>query len=166
MPDINDLIERLRTVKREINSKDVPTFLGAVVLAQTEESFKTERYKGDDTGKWMPRKAFGGERNINYKKLDYKGKLRRSFRRIITKYNRGYYVAEIGTNVDYAKMHNEGGSNGHVGRRSARSGAVRKGNWSYSGAVPQRQFLGVGSKTKRTFERVFEKKMREYFGIL
>lgn len=154
MPDIDDLIRNLRQLNAEIR-REIPQKMGQALLDQTRESFKQERFAGSPGGRWPDREAFGGESNIRYPKLDYNGFLKNSFRRIIRRIGRRDVDVFVGTNVPFAKAHNEGGlPPHHTAIRSAKRGDVRLGRWKYDGSVKKRQFLGVGSVTRARFIRI------------
>lgn len=154
MPDIDDLIRNLRQFNAEIR-RDIPQKMGQALLDQTRESFEQERFAGSPGGRWPDREAFGGESNIRYPKLDYKGHLKRSFKQIIRRIGRRDVDIFVGTNVRYAQAHNEGGlPPDHTAIRSAKRGDVAQGRWKYDGPVKKRQFLGVGSATRARFIRI------------
>lgn len=158
--DINALIAKLETLKKEAVAQ-IPPMLGDIVLLQTERSFEQERFAGENGGKWPDRRAFGGEENILYPKLQFKGSLRRSFRKKIVKISPLNSQIYVGTNKPYAQAHNEGiMPPAHTGRRYKRRGDVRQGNWSYSGKPYKRQFLGIGNKTIVDFRLSLDKYFR------
>ena len=145
--DISALISKLEALKTE-TKRVIPSQLGDILLKQTDQSFEEERFAGENGGKWPDRKAFGGERNILYPKLQFKGFLRRSFRKKIVRTSPNQVSIYVGTHKPYAKAHNEGLiPPPHTARRYKRQGDVLQGNWSYSGKPYKRQFLGIGNKT-------------------
>lgn len=108
MPDIDDLIRNLRQFRATV-VRDIPRQLGQEMLEQTHESFKEERFAGSPGGKWPDRTAFGGESNIRYPKLDYNGFLKKSFKWISRRIGRNDADIFVGTDVPFARAHNEGG---------------------------------------------------------
>lgn len=156
MPDIDDLIRNLRQFRTTV-VRDIPRQLGQEMLEQTHESFKEERFAGSPGGKWPDRTAFGGESNIRYPKLDYNGFLKKSFKWISRRIGRNDADIFVGTDVPFARAHNEGGMPPHhTAYRSAKRGDVHRGRWKYDGPVKKRQFLGVGSVTKARFDRLLD----------
>ena len=156
MPDIDDLIRNLRQFRTTV-VRDIPRQLGQEMLEQTHESFKEERFAGSPGGKWPDRTAFGGESNIRYPKLDYNGFLKKSFKWISRRIGRNDADIFVGTDVPFARAHNEGGMPPHhTAYRSAKRGDVHRGWWKYDGPVKKRQFLGVGSVTKARFDRLLD----------
>lgn len=156
MPDIDDLIRNLSQFRATV-TRDIPQQLGEEMLDQTHQSFKEGRFAGSLGGKWPDRTAFGGEKNIRYPKLDYKGRLKKSFKWISRHIGRRNIDIFVGTNVPYAKAHNDGGLPPmHTAYRSEKRGDVHRGWWKYDGPVKQRRFLGVGYVTRMRFYRLLD----------
>lgn len=144
---IDDLIFKIGALKKTVKA-EIPRELATVMLKQTAQSFEQERFAGKNSEKWPDRRSFGGEENILYPKLQFKGTLRNSFRYKIGSTGANRITISVGTNVKYAKAHNEGSTPPpHTGIRSSHRGDVRAGRWKFSGTPYKRQFLGVGYRT-------------------
>lgn len=143
MADLADFGRDMARVKRTVQ-REIPKTLAEALYAQTMESFDEQAYTGDD--KINPWPARIKEKYLRYPKLNYTGRLRSS---IQTFHNPT--MAGIGTNVHYAKVHNEGG-------RSDGSRFIRNPPYSTKrinrpvGKIQKRQFMGVGKRTYKAFQ--------------
>lgn len=98
----NSLESELRRMQNafKVLQKTLPTEVGNVTRNRTLENFRQESFNGTA---WQPRKSNEGkQRNL----LISRGRLWRSLR--ITKAVWG--DVRVGSNVDYAQIHNEGGT--------------------------------------------------------
>lgn len=126
----------------------IPREAGKIIHSQADMSFETESDQSEyGRYKWKDRKAFGGESNIRYPKLNHTGRLKKSIRTKVVRISASTYSVSVGSNIPYAKVHNEGGYVGaqNVRRRVPKVWRYAKSNIS---SVPARPFLKVGRKTK------------------
>lgn len=142
--------------------------MGEVVKKQADDSFKQKRFTGNPNEKWKERKAFGGEKNIRYPMLQYTGALRRSIYvtkpRIMGSGSVKNYSVRVTSRKKYAGVHNEGGIS--FNRAVRTPPAIKKGRYTYTGKVPHRRFIGVGSLTKIKLNRLIREESRIMFGKL
>lgn len=165
----DEISEYVRTVEAlERVTKTLPAKAATIAVNFTKERFKAQNWIGDRTIPWKKRKTEtgrkkGGKRAI----LVNKGRLRRSIRKIeVTEEH-----AKIGTDVEYAQIHNDGGSyRGTVrvgtytrkqGRRKGKSGKKQRGSVQVAShtrkmrwRMPQRQFIGASPILDKQVQRM------------
>lgn len=164
MNDVVILQKKLNMMRSTI-ANDVSTIVGTDMLKLVDKSFETATAQTNMGEKWQNRHAFGGEKNIKYPILQWSGKLRHSFKFRMTKSGRYNRLLAIGTNLGYAKIHNEGLSNTHVAfRKSPRD--LYKGKRKYSGAVLPRPFLTFGLKARESTYLTIDRYFKTKFGLL
>lgn len=159
-----DLISALKIFKREV-PKEISLDFGEVMFKQTKESFRNERFEGENgSPKWEDRHLISGksaEPYLNYKKLDYTGRLKRSFSYKSVRTGANRYIISLNSNDPKAKLHNEGGRSdrGYVMRsppKATQKIAIR------AREIVKRQFMGIGDKTLEEFGKVLTKKKNQY----
>jgi phage gpG-like protein len=129
-----DLMRSLVQYKALV-SKRLPEKAELILMNSVQSSFDQEQYKAKGS-KWAPRKST--DKSAGSRKLLVKsGDLRRSFET----FQRGADVG-IGTDVEYAQVHNEG-------LKAGRSGFQ----------MPQRQFMPKPGETNAQIERELEQFM-------
>lgn len=150
MLDLNDLINNLKNLRSDFTSGNIANDIAKSMKEETDQNFENEEYGNDGTHeKWDDRPY---ESELHYKKLDYTGMLKNS---IQAKGSNSNHVskATLTTNVEYAKVHNEGGkSYTGQGRRyppkSSKPLNIKRTN------ITQRQFMGIGIRTIQNAERI------------
>lgn len=166
MSDRERLIKFLTEFKTVLPTR-IAESLADVMDSETSANFRGESYKNDGGNqKWADRKDRRGnsvEGKLNYKKLDHTHKLRKSFRKIIKKTSAKSYIVAYGTNVPYAKMHNEGYKAGMpINGSSVRTPPSSKERLSLGRRPQQRRFLGIGSATKIKFRYKIKETTRKF----
>ena len=151
--DINDLRIKLANLKA-VASTQIDKDLGAAMLSRIGKNFDEQGYTNDGgVRKWESRPF---ERYLNYKKLDYTHRLRRSFKVKSYQTSRSGKTIVVGTNVPYAKVHNEGGvprSKKFIRRPPASSKKIRL----TIHRVKKRQFMGFGREDERVFKIIIKR---------
>lgn len=161
MATVEELIRRLRRVRSRLNNH-VPELVAEAMLEETHDNFEREQYGNDGVPKpWPNRMGYlrrkgmvNAEPYLNYKKLDYTGKLQRE---IYPVFGLGY--AGIKATADYAEAHNTGSSlfsGGNSFRRPPyASEPIRLGSHPQ-----QRQFMGIGARTIKNTLKIYRKEFR------
>jgi phage gpG-like protein len=97
---------KLRAIIKQIdrNKAKLLSGIGELIVSEALQNFKDEAFEGQ---KWKPRKdgSSAGERTRRRNLLVQSGKLRRSIRVVKVSKN----SVTVGSDVPYAKIHNEGG---------------------------------------------------------
>lgn len=123
-------LQRQLVQYKALVSKRLPEKAELVLMKSVQSSFDQEQYKAKGS-KWAPRK--GTDKSAGNRKLLVKGgDLRRSFET----FQRGADVG-IGTDVEYAQVHNEG-------LKAGRGAGFQ---------MPQRQFMPKPGETNAEIER-------------
>ena len=114
--------------------KNLPKVLGNAAVKHFQDNFRREGFLDNSLSKWARRKR-ETKRSRGKKILQNTGRLRRSVKRLTTRFGR----IEIGTRgVDYATVHNEG-----------------------LGNMPKRQFIGDSAK----LDKLLKKRISKEFAI-
>ncbi|MEG0899021.1 MAG: phage virion morphogenesis protein [Oscillospiraceae bacterium] len=158
MPSGQDLIVMLSRLKSTI-ARDAPRELGKAMYDQTRANFRAQAYTNNGTPQpWKPQQA-GGVR-YRYPILRYKNVLFNSFKYDVVRYTPQDILISMGTDVPYAKVHNEGGqTDGSVMVR--KQPYVSRGFKKHVMKVPKRQFMGIGMKTAAQFISILSKHTRK-----
>ena len=135
---------------------------GITALRFSKERFRQKNwvYKG------MPQSWEKRKRKARGSTLVRSGRLKRSIR-IISK---GRFYVQLGTDVPYARIHNEGGKltdtvkvRSHTRKRSTRGGSgsikVRSHQRKMNTTIPQRQFIGSSVALANKVEKKLKKKI-------
>lgn len=142
--------------------KALPRKIAVVAVNFSKERFRQQGWQDKGLQRWMPRKKRGDRQTDNRAILVKSGRLRRSIRAVSVTGSR----VVIGTDVPYAKVHNEGGTGeviqkvgAHSRKAHSRKGyTTRDGRKVAAGVVkehsvqafvrkrklniPKRQFMG------------------------
>ena len=165
----NELNEYVRLLERLNRTyKNFPNKAATLAVNFTKERFNAQNWVDNRTEPWKPRKFNKGSKRRRARKiLVDKARLLRSVRKVsVTKDS-----AIIGTDVPYAKIHNDGGKyRGNVtvkehtrkrGRRSSRTGRYQTGKIKVSSHtrkmrwnMPRRQFIGPSAVLDKRIERM------------
>jgi phage gpG-like protein len=144
------IIEAMKTLSQELKQlyREAPRYVGNLALQHFNDNFQQQGFVDDTLQPWPPRHDDGGQDRAILVKT---GRLRRSLR--ISRLSTEEVV--IGTDVPYAKVHNEGGMinvKAH-NRRSKRGNefAVR----AYIYKATQRKFIGASKQLDRKIENYF-----------
>jgi phage gpG-like protein len=143
MPDLNDLHAHILALKADLLTR-VPREIAQDMHDDTMRNFENESY--NDGWGAQPWKDRPFEKQLTYKKLDYTGRLKNSIRpKSYKRLDKAW--ATIGTNVPYAKAHNEGGLT-PTGDGLRRPPYTTGRLLSIGGSrVAKRQFMGIGTRT-------------------
>jgi phage virion morphogenesis protein len=138
---VNNLQAEIRKITRltEFVKNDLKNIVGVEAVRDSKANF---REGGFDGKKWTPRKNKNRKGKRDTKVLTDTGDLGDSIN-----YNADFNNVEIGTNLTWAKVHNEGG---HAGRGKGFT-------------MSKRQFLGV---TPRMEKKITDKILKELNKIL
>lgn len=126
MPQPGDILlnQRVNAIKKVLIT--LPRDIGDTAVLFTKERFKQQNWKNKSAVAWQKRKGTA-KRNKGRSLLMDTGRLKRSIRRKRTTSN----SVTIGSNVPYAKAHNEG-----VNKKVTVGARTRNMN------LPKRQFMG------------------------
>lgn len=171
---MEDLNKRLAAAK-----KTLPRKVAAIVVDFFKGRFQRQSWIGRTTEKWAPRKG-KGKKNKGRAILVKTGRLRRSIRAVnITE---GQIV--IGTDVPYAKIHNEGGKiegaqnvSSYTRRAHRRKGYTRAGRKikgtqvkqstvkshtrRVNRVMPRRQFMGASEALNKRVRGSIEREINQ-----
>lgn len=114
----------------------LPIKIGDIVLKNVLKNFEKESF---DNQTWQPRKDNDTSRNLLVKS----GSLRRSIRVVQATWQR----ISIGTDVEYAQVHNEG---------------LKAGRGS-GFTMPKRTFLDIDKETEREIHNVIDVEFDKFF---
>ncbi len=144
------ILEGMKALSQELKQlhRDAPRYVGDMAVNHFNDNFQQQGFVDDSLQPWPPRKS---EKDQDRAILFKTGRLRRSIR--ITR--RSTEEVVIGTDVPYAKIHNEGGPvNVKAHLRKSRKGnqfAVR----AYMYKAQQRKFIGESKQLTRKIENYF-----------
>lgn len=152
----------------------MPTRLGAIAVAFSKERFTRQNWVGKTRQPWEKRKVEkGSKRRRRRHVLVDSGRLKRSIRVLYKSHN--YLI--IGTDVPYAKIHNEGGTINKDTRvrrhtRKAHTRRTKSGSQKVSQHqvqahsrhinidMPERRFIGESALMVRRMERDITKEIK------
>lgn len=157
MATLEDLHRKFAKLRQECSTA-IPNALGRDMLEETKQNFADEAYGNDGTKeKWPDR---GQEQYLRYKKLDYTGKLKRSFKYSLLKTGKSTTI-RFGSSSPYAKIQQEGlqGSGRPVRRPPSSTKFVRLGTKPWP-----RKFMGIGKRSVNTFNRTIKRHLDRIMG--
>lgn len=142
----NGLSSYIRALDRVAKTLErLPSQLATEAVNFSKDRFREQNWQDTSTEAWQPRKRpRGSARRSRGAILIDTGRLRNSIR--IVRLTRDYAI--IGTDVPYAKTHNEGATidTTQKVRRHKRNGRdVREHSRSVKISLPQRKFLGASA---------------------
>lgn len=157
----NNYIERMNRLSKVLDR--IPSRAAVVAVNFSKERFVRKNWVDRSRQKWDRRK-----RKDRGSLMVRTGRLKRSIRKIAV--TRNHVI--IGTDVPYARIHNEGGvikKNVTVrkhrrkisrGRRKGQETDVKQHKRNMNITIPQRQFIGESAVLMRRIERMVEKEIK------
>lgn len=157
--------------------QNIPNKIAVVAQQHFEESFEKRGYNETPFEKWKQRKNPNNKKNKGRAILVQSGRLSKSIRIISVSSTN----IKIGTDVPYAKIHNEGGQieqgaksdnfirtrnkkGKYKGTRQRQKGEVGKSYKARTIVIPKRQFLGENNKDlQKKIDDIFEKAIKKIF---
>ena len=134
--DLRPLITEFKKQRAKL-----PAILGNQAVKHFQDNFKREGFLDNTTSPWQARKR-ETRRSRGKRILQRTGRLRRSIRRLSTRFGR----IEIGTKgVDYAKIHNEGLNGLAFGKHPF--------------TMPKRQFIGSSETLQEKLKKRIQKEI-------
>jgi phage gpG-like protein len=143
----------------------LPIVVGNEAVNFSLQNFRLQGFMGATFQPWAKRKKAWGKKQRNGAILISTGRLRRSIRVIRANYDQ----VVIGTNVPYAKAHNEGSQLGIIqtvkgfSRKNGQS--VKEHTRRINQKIPRRQFIGnspyLNARIKRSASFLFMKEIKE-----
>lgn len=144
-------------------TRRLPDIAGPMAVRHFKQNFRAQGFVDEDVRKWTPRRTKDrnesrrGKRNI----LVQTGRLRRSIRVV----GKGPNRVTIGTDVPYARIHNEGGTikatqqvRAHKRRNGSRVKAHKR---RVNTTIPQRPFMGDSRKLRRELLQEVDRRIRK-----
>lgn len=145
--------------------KTLPGQIGAVALESIDNNFRSQSFFGTP---WKPRAVQKG--NEGRAILVQSGRLRRSFKL----QNSGLNIV-LFTDVEYAEVHNEGGTiagtvtvSEHSRSNKKRGGGsskVREHTRQVNTTIPQRQFMGEHPMLDKEIDSLLERELNKIFDL-
>lgn len=158
MSDLSTLHQRIIEFRRDLQVT-LPKRIAEDMYRETMQNFDQEAYTNDGgSDDWADRPY---ESQLGYKKLQYTGRLKRSIKPM-GKRIAGGGVAQLGTNVPYARVHNEGGITDKSKKAMRTLSNGKKVNIA-SGRIWKRQFMGIGSETVDKARSEIDRVCSSYF---
>lgn len=145
--------------------RNLPKLIGAEAVSFAKDNFRKQGFHDVTLKRWKPRKR-GAPRNKGRALLVDTGRLKRSVRvtRITPK------KVHIGSNVAYAKIHNEGGTvqttqkvRAHNRRTQRGLSRVRAHTRKVNIRIPRRKFIGPSVELDRRIGRMVSLKLLKVF---
>jgi len=152
MSELTEYFNILDRVSRTVDT--LPRRAATVAVNFSKDRFKQQNWVDTTTKPWKKRKPVRGEskRSSQRATLVRSGRLRRSIRTIEANPD----FAKVGTDVEYAQVHNDG-FRGRVSQRVRshnRNGKkVKSFKRTLNQNIPQRQFLGTSAILDKRIER-------------
>lgn len=142
-----------------------PKLAGTEAVNFSKERFRLKNWLDRSREKWEPRKRVGSTKKKRKGSLMMvSGRLKRSIKKIRQTRN----SVTIGTDVPYARIHNEGGEikktvkvRKHTRVRSGRKTKVKAHVRQMNTSIPQRQFIGDSAILLRRVERLLERELKQ-----
>jgi len=154
-----DFFKRLQKVNRPSFMRRLVNRAGVVAVNFSKERFVQKNWVDRSREPWQKR-----ARPAKGSLLVRSGRLKRSIRKL----SEGEYFVYVGTDVPYAKIHNEGGTTnktvtvrGHSRLRKGRTEKVKTHQRKMNLTVPKRQFLGDSAVLGRRIERQASKDLTD-----
>ncbi len=141
--DDNGIFDRLKKISNPNFTRKMASDFGTIAVNFSKERFVKKDWHDQVHERWTPRK-----RKARGSLMVKSGRLKRSIKKIAS----GEAYVIIGTDVPYAKAHNEGGTikkavyvKAHTRKRNGRSGKpakVTSHTRNINMKLPKRQFMG------------------------
>ncbi|PHN00579.1 phage virion morphogenesis protein [Flavilitoribacter nigricans] len=152
----------------KVFKKSLAVNIGEEAVSFAKDNFRRQGFKDAILIKWRRRKA-GTPRNQGRAILVDTGRLKRSIR--ITRISRAGNRVYIGSNVQYAQIHNEGGrvsgrANVRSHYRRNRTGGrsrVRAHTRQVNFRMPKRQFIGPSRELNKRIRRLIRLNLIKVF---
>ncbi|MDP2061321.1 MAG: phage virion morphogenesis protein [Candidatus Sungbacteria bacterium] len=159
-PDYISKLNRLQLLYRKF-----PQLAGIEAVNFSKERFRQKNWLDRTREKWEPRKRIGTtKKKPKGSILVVSGRLKRSVKKLRQTRN----SVTIGTDVPYARIHNEGGEitktvtvEKHSRVRAGRKSTVKSHKRTMNTTIPQRQFIGESAILLRRVERLVEREIRK-----
>ncbi|ROH98295.1 hypothetical protein EGI16_21700 [Chryseobacterium sp. G0240] len=157
-----DFFERLKKVNKSAFLNRCIGQVGVIAVNFSKERFVQKNWIDRSREAWKPRK-----RPARGSILVRSGRLKRSIRKL----SQGSYYVYIGTDVPYARIHNEGGQinktanvkahtrRARAGRRGTGTQNVKAHTRRMNVKIPKRQFLGESALLNRRIERFLSREL-------
>lgn len=150
-----DFFKKLQRIKKSSFKKQITQRAGIIAVHFSKERFIKKNWIDKSSVSWKPRK-----RNNRGSLLVQSGRLKRSIRKLYS----GTYFVMIGTDVPYAKIHNQGGTinqkvvvRAHTRRSRKRAKIpVKAHNRRMHLTLPQRKFIGPSYYLSCKIERYLQ----------
>lgn len=166
--NLQDDLRQLQALGRRM-----PRIAGGLAVSHFKQGFKDQGFTDNSLEKWKPRKAPEKGRRGRRSILIKTGALRRSVRIVRIGHNR----VQVGSDLPYARIHNEGGritGSQQVDRHTRRAHTrrvrgrrqnvsehqVRSHSRTVNTQIPKRQFIGGSSKLNRKIEHKLIQELR------
>lgn len=151
------ILDALKTLAGEMNrlQKQSPAALGEIAVTLFHDNFTQQGFMDEELTPWENRKS---KKDTDRAILILRGRLRRSVR--VTR--KSIQEVVIGSDVPYAKVHNEGGQiqvSGHA-RKSKKGNQFPVRGYMY--LAKRRQFMGTSKKLDQQVQNYFS----EQFNII
>lgn len=146
-----DFFKRLQKINKPSFMRRLVNRAGVVAVNFSKERFVKKDWLGNSRIVWKKRK-----KPDRGSLMVRSGRLKRSIRKL----SEGDYYVFVGTDVPYAKIHNEGGDinkdinvRSHTRNRRGRSERVKSHRRKIKFTMPKRQFLGDSDALAKRIER-------------
>lgn len=160
MATLDDLSRKFNAIRKEC-SRAIPNALGRDMLEETKQNFADEAYGNDGVKRRWPDRRF--EKWLNYPKLDYKGKLKRSFKYSILRLSSKSVNVILSSSSPYAQIQQEGlqGSGNPVRRPPYSTKTLKLGTKPLA-----RKFMGIGKRSVLQFRETISRHLRKVMSNL
>lgn len=142
--------------------KSYPRFVGTIGVGFFKENFRRQGFVDTSLQKWQARRRKDAAKNRRAI-LVKTGRLRRSIRITAS----SHQSVRIGTDVPYAKIHNEGGTINQTVKVRSHKRRTRKGSTTVKGhsrkvntKIPKRQFAGNSAGLNKRIQRQTIQRLR------
>lgn len=161
MGTLQSLSNKLDTLRRELSGEissptSIPYALGESMKQETKQNFEDEAYGNNGTKeKWPDRRL---ERLLKYPKLNYTGKLKRSFTTKVKRLSSKSANIILFSSSPYAQIQQEGLQGGGTPTRKPpyATKPLRLG----TKPLP-RKFMGIGKRSVANFHATISRKVRK-----
>lgn len=163
-----DFFNRLKKINKPNFMRRLVNRSGVIAEHFSKERFVNKDWlNGSSSKKWVPwsertKKQRNGGGSLLIGKQS--GRLKKSIRKL----SQGDYFVYVGTDVPYAKIHNEGGEinktvsvRTHNRKRNGRSQVVKSHRRKMKLKIPQRQFLGESTALVKRLERFANEEIKK-----
>ncbi|MGR3790684.1 phage virion morphogenesis protein [Flavobacterium sp. TN-1] len=156
----DEYFEKLSRISRHGFLKRLTEHAGVTAVNFSKQRFVDKNWKDKGTEPWVARKRKGRGNSL----MVDSARLKESIRKIAS----GNYFVYVGTDVPYAKVHNEGGDTtktvnirSHQRKRNGRSHNVKLHTRTSHFKVPKRQFLGDSEYLAKGLEMMLKRAIEE-----